>query len=123
MNKEYTCIAEDEFIVTDENGNTVKRSIDSKNIHKLLLLENKLEQVNDVINNAQKKIDLLSYEPSIKRRLLFYFFPLIITLSGAGVTWQFCRYIDKLLNINNAEKYRDLVALGLDADMMSLRSI
>ena len=44
-------------------------------------------------------------------------------LSGAGVTWQFCRYIDKLLNINNAEKYRDLVALGLDADMMSLRSI
>lgn len=44
-------------------------------------------------------------------------------LSGAGVTWQFCRYLDKLLNINNAEKYRDLVALGLDADMMSLRSI
>ena len=43
--------------------------------------------------------------------------------SGAGVTWQFCRYLDKLLNINNAEKYRDLVALGLDADMMSLRSI
>ena len=44
-------------------------------------------------------------------------------LSGAGVAWQFCRYIDKLLGINNAEKYRDLVALGLDADMMSLRSI
>ena len=44
-------------------------------------------------------------------------------LSGAGVAWQFCRYLDKLLHINNAEKYRDLVALGLDADMMSLRSI
>ena len=44
-------------------------------------------------------------------------------LSGAGVTWQFCRYLDKLLNINNAEQYRDLVALGNDADMMSLRSI
>ena len=44
-------------------------------------------------------------------------------LSGAGVTWQFCRYMDKLLNSNHAEKYRDLVALGLDADMMSLRSI
>ena len=43
--------------------------------------------------------------------------------SGAGVVWQFCRYLDKLLNINNADKYRDLVALGLDADMMSLRSI
>ena len=44
-------------------------------------------------------------------------------LSGAGVTWQFCRYLDKLLGKNNAEKYRDLVALGLDADMMSLTSI
>lgn len=44
-------------------------------------------------------------------------------LSGAGVTWQFCRYLDKLMNINNAEQYRDLVALGNDADMMSLRSL
>lgn len=44
-------------------------------------------------------------------------------LSGAGVTWQFCRYLDKLMNINNAEQYRDLVALGNDADMMSLKSI
>ena len=30
-------------------------------------------------------------------------------LSGAGVTWQFCRYLDKLLNTNNAEQYRDLM--------------
>ncbi len=44
-------------------------------------------------------------------------------LSGAGVVWQFCRYLDKILNINNADKYRDLVALGLDADMMSLTNI
>ena len=44
-------------------------------------------------------------------------------LSGAGVTWQFCRYLDQLMGINNAEQYRDLVALGLDADMMSLRSM
>lgn len=43
--------------------------------------------------------------------------------SGAGVTWQFCRYLDKKLGKNNAEQYRDLVALGNDADMMSLRSI
>ena len=33
--------------------------------------------------------------------------------SGAGVTWQFCRYLDKLLGKKNAEQYRDLVALGL----------
>lgn len=41
-------------------------------------------------------------------------------LSGAGVTWQFCRYLDSILNLQNANHYRDLVALGLDGDMMSL---
>lgn len=43
--------------------------------------------------------------------------------SGVGIVWQFCRYLDKLLNANNAENYLDLVALGNCADMMSLRSI
>lgn len=43
--------------------------------------------------------------------------------SGAGVTWQFCRYLDKKMGKNYAEQYRDLVALGNDADMMSLRSM
>ena len=44
-------------------------------------------------------------------------------LSGAGVTWQFCRYIDLILNSNYANKYIDLVALGLCADMMSMTEI
>ena len=44
-------------------------------------------------------------------------------LSGVGVTWQFCRYIDSLLNKRYAEEYIDLVALGNMADMMSMTSI
>lgn len=44
-------------------------------------------------------------------------------LSGAGVTWQFCRYLDSLLGTNYADNYLDLVALGDTADMMSLRSM
>lgn len=43
--------------------------------------------------------------------------------SGAGIVYQFCRYIDKLLQINNADNYLDLTALGLCADMMSMTSI
>lgn len=43
--------------------------------------------------------------------------------SGAGIVYQFCRYIDKLLQINNADNYLDLTALGLCADMMSMKSI
>ena len=43
--------------------------------------------------------------------------------SGAGITWQFCRYLDDLLGTSHADNYLDLVALGNTADMMSLRSI
>lgn len=43
--------------------------------------------------------------------------------SGAGIVYQFCRYLDKLLQINNADEYLDLVALGLCADMMSMTSM
>ena len=42
---------------------------------------------------------------------------------GAGITWQFCRYLDSLMGMNNADNYLDLVALGNISDMMSLRSI
>ena len=44
-------------------------------------------------------------------------------LSGVGVTWQFCRYFDSLTGKNFANQYLDLVALGLTADMMSMKSI
>lgn len=41
--------------------------------------------------------------------------------AGAGVTWQFCRYLDLIGGTNYADKYLDLVALGNTADMMDLR--
>ena len=43
-------------------------------------------------------------------------------LSGVGVVWQFCRYIDNQLDIKLADGFLDLVALGNCGDMMSLRS-
>ena len=43
-------------------------------------------------------------------------------LSGVGVTWQFCRYIDEILQTNYANQFIDLVALGLTGDMVSLHS-
>lgn len=44
-------------------------------------------------------------------------------LSGVGVTWQFCRYLDELGGDNFANDYLDLVALGNMGDMMSMTSI
>ena len=44
-------------------------------------------------------------------------------LSGVGVVYQFCRFIDNKMQTNFADNYLDLVALGLTGDMMSLTSI
>lgn len=43
------------------------------------------------------------------------------SLSGVGMVYKFCSYIDSLLNVDYANDYLDLVALGLIADMMDLR--
>lgn len=44
-------------------------------------------------------------------------------LSGVGVVYQFCRFIDEKMKTSFADEYLDLVALGLTGDMMSLTSI
>ena len=43
------------------------------------------------------------------------------SLSGVGMVYKFCSYIDSLLNIDNANQFVDLVALGLIADVMLMR--
>ena len=43
------------------------------------------------------------------------------SLSGVGMVYKFCSYIDTLLNVDYAEQFLDLVALGMVADMMDLR--
>ena len=44
------------------------------------------------------------------------------TLSGVGVVYKFCSYIDSLLGTKHADKYLDLVALGIVGDVMDLRN-
>lgn len=41
-------------------------------------------------------------------------------LTGAGVTYQFCRYIDNLLKVNYADYFMDLAAWGIIGDMGSV---
>ena len=43
------------------------------------------------------------------------------SLSGVGMVYKFCQYIDELLNADYAENFVDLVALGMIADMMDMR--
>ena len=42
------------------------------------------------------------------------------TLSGVGIVYKFCSYLDELINIKKADDFLDLVALGCVADMVSL---
>lgn len=44
------------------------------------------------------------------------------TLSGVGMAYKFCSYIDKIMNTHYAEEGLDLVALGMIADMISLQN-
>lgn len=43
------------------------------------------------------------------------------SLSGAGVVYKFCCYLDSILNVNYADNFLDLTALGLISDMVSLK--
>lgn len=43
------------------------------------------------------------------------------SLSGVGMVYKFCSYIDQLLGIHNADNFLDLVALGLIADVMQMK--
>lgn len=42
-------------------------------------------------------------------------------LPGVGMVYKFCCYLDELLNINCAQEFCDLVALGCISDMMDMR--
>lgn len=44
------------------------------------------------------------------------------TLSGAGIVFKFCSYLDKIHNTQGlADNFRDLAALGMISDMVSLK--
>ena len=45
------------------------------------------------------------------------------SLSGAGMVYKFCSYIDELLGVNYANDYLDLASLGIIADVMDLRDL
>ena len=44
-------------------------------------------------------------------------------LTGAGVVYQFCRYLDSLLDVKYADDYIDLAALGVIGDMGSMLTL
>ena len=92
---------------SSSNDYTYHQQLDEKGIKVIVLDHHEADRISEhaiVINNQ------LSDYPNKD-------------LAGVGVTWQFCKYLDSLMGEDYADKYLDLVALGLTADMMSLTSI
>lgn len=44
------------------------------------------------------------------------------SLSGVGIVYKFCKVLDDIIGVSYADDFLDLVALGMVADMMDLRS-
>lgn len=58
MNKEYIHLSDSDLVITNENGNIVKRNFDnSVNVDKFLLNENKLEIMNEEIERLEYELD------------------------------------------------------------------
>ena len=63
---------------------------------------------NDILPNEEYAIVVNNQISSYKNK----------TLCGVGVTYKFCEELDRMLHINKAQYYMDLVALGEIADVM-----
>ena len=101
----------DLLITPDASSNDYKYHEMLKNIDlPVLVLDHHLvdEQIsnNAVIINNQTS-------PSYKNK----------DLTGAGVVFQFCRYLDWVFGVDYAKNFIDLAALGIVADMASMLSL
>lgn len=101
----------DLIILPDSSSNDFKYHEQLKNIHiPVLVLDHHLTDVelsdNAIIINNQLSNDYPNKE-----------------LTGAGVTYQFCRYIDSILGIDYSDYFIDLAALGIIGDMGSVLEI
>ena len=97
------------FLIPDAGSNDYEyhKKLAEKGVQIIILDHHEAEKISDhaiVINNQ------LSDYPNKD-------------MSGVGITWQFCKYLDSLVDTNYADNFLDLVALGMDADMMSMLSL
>lgn len=108
-------IGPDLLIIPDAGSNDVSylRDLENKETDVIILDHHEIEELEFWITEFHSHLYLInSQNPSYPNK----------DLSGAGVVYQFCRYVDRINNTKYADWYLDLVALGLDGDMMSLHS-
>lgn len=108
-------IGPDLLIIPDAGSNDIEylQKLEDSGIDVIILDHHEVEEIDFWRTEHHPRLFLInSQSPEYPNKFL----------SGAGVVWQFCRYVDKIKNTDYANEYLDLVALGLDGDMMSLQS-
>ena len=104
-------------IIPDAGTNDVKQlqELEEASIDVIILDHHEIEE-KDFWNKNHSNLYLInSQSPEYPNKFL----------SGAGVVYQFCKYVSKFKGLEDKhieDWYLDLVALGLDGDMMSLQS-
>lgn len=101
----------DLLIVPDAGSNDVKQ-VDKcyeKNVDVLILDHHEVGNDNDKLTKAVLINPHSS--PKVKNK----------NISGVGVVYKFCKFVDDFLDVDFADKYLDLVALGNVADAINLR--
>lgn len=108
----------DLVIIPDAGSNDVEqlRLLDDKGIDVIILDHHEIEERDFWNVESHPHLYLINSQlPQYPNKFL----------SGAGVVWQFCRAVSNIRGLEDKhieDWYLDLVALGLDGDMMSLQS-
>ena len=105
----------DLIIIPDAGSNDFKQLIHLKNIDKKYIILDHHQ------GNKEKLIKYNLYDTIVNNQLSENITNKAMT--GVGVTYKFMKCVDNLLKINLADKFLDLVAIGLIGDSADLRDL
>lgn len=101
-----------DLLIIPDAGSSDRKQVEEcydKNVEVLIIDHHKLE-IDNVLSTKAVLINPQS-SPNVKNK----------NISGVGVVYKFCKYIDGVMGLDYADGYLDLVALGNVADLIDLR--
>lgn len=114
----------------DDGHGVIPNNIPS-DIDLLIIVDSSTNSVDEckLINEKGIDIIILDHHPKFKENP----YALIVNptmnnypnshLSGSATVYKFCSYFDSIMGVNHSDKYLDIVAVGLIADMMKLNEL
>lgn len=97
MNKEYKYINNETIEIKDEKGNLIKRKVNCNNVTEVLELENKIETLDNMIKDIEKKLNFreeyIKFAPFwIKVHMLVPVLTIVLLLTSCITGWIYTIY-------------------------------